>query len=500
MRATQRRRHDSPLTPLTGSVRLEQIAMKRLLFGFLATVLVAISAPAGASISKSLSVPMRYQERDNWCWVASSQMIIRYYGKFFDEQCEVVENYRFRRPDWGTTNCCLSPDEGCNGWGAPGAELTSMGISIGHPASPLSFAQVKTQINADHPFAAWNAGHWMTALGYSEGVFQMILVNDPWPSEGQKWLLYSSYAAGWADTVTTSAPGSPYARLYVNNNLSGNYFTVTTGSSSFPTWPTNFNNVTSSARVVGSPYILYDDSAYLGAAWGVNAKDCFSYSEWYGVNDAVSSARPVPNTNWTATGVVLFENANFEGNYFFATDLEDLTPYGWAQRASSLIVVGGLAQVFQYANGGGYAYAVTSFGGPHYDGFYPNPASWGGLDNDISSVHVYSDDMTVNPSQSPIILYEHENMTGRGLLIKWVPARGGDDPIGWANYLGNQGMDDKITSIRTFAGYWTIYSDPYQQGTSAVLNPNKWYKNSGQFGLPNDSISSIAYNGGGWGF
>lgn len=473
--------------------------MKRSIPAFVSATILATSAVALGAQQLQLSVPMRYQERGNWCWVASDQMIIRYYGKYFDEQCEIVENYHARRPDWGTTNCCLSPDEGCNSPGGVGDEVSSMGISIGNPASPLSFAQSMAELDAGHPFATLNGFHWNVAAGYvNTATVKALIMMDPWPTEGPKIVDYATYAAGWYSTTTTSTPVSPYAKLYADSNLGGRTYTVTTGTSSFPRsiFLPSFDNTASSGQVIGSPYIFYDKTGYTGTAWGVNAKTCMNYTEWYGANDAVSSARPVPNTSYTPNGVVLFEKENFQGASTFVTDNDNLVSSGWNDRVNSLIVVGGLAQVFQDINAGGLAYAVTSFGGPHRDGFYPNPQSWGGPANDISSVHVYSDDMTAGASTSPIILYDHEDMTGRGLLIKWTAKRSGDDPIGWANYLGYQLMDDKVRSIKTFSGAWVVYADPFQTGVSATISGNRWLRNSTQIGLT--GISSIGYLGADW--
>ena len=36
---------------------------------------------AGGISAKVLSVPQYYQEKDQWCWNASSQMVLKYYGK-----------------------------------------------------------------------------------------------------------------------------------------------------------------------------------------------------------------------------------------------------------------------------------------------------------------------------------------------------------------------------------------------------------------------------------
>jgi hypothetical protein len=58
--------------------------------------------------------------------------------------------------------------------------------------------------------------------------------------------------------------------------------------------------------------------------------------------------------------------------------------------------------LFQHNNYGGNIHTVTSFGGPNRDGFYPNPASWGGS-RDASSV------VWVPTYWNPIILYTDDD-------------------------------------------------------------------------------------------
>jgi hypothetical protein len=261
--------------------------MRRFNLTLTAAVLLTAS-PAAYADALYLSVPVRIQERGGWCWAASDQMINGYYGKFFDEQCEILENYHFRRPDWGTTNCCLSPDLGCNSsGGAGGDETTSMGIGTTLVGRALSFQEIRTEITAGHPFFVYVPGHWLVGRGYVEdGGTQSVVINEPWPYGESSWgnganvVSYSELLnLPWEDTVKTTSPGSSYATLYSDNNLAGRSLTVTTGSTSFgfvgfP--PFSFDNQASSARVVGSPYILYDGQNYDGSAWGVNAKAAYS--------------------------------------------------------------------------------------------------------------------------------------------------------------------------------------------------------------------------------
>jgi hypothetical protein len=112
--------------------------------------------------------------------------------------------------------------------------------------------------------------------------------------------------------------------------------------------------------------------------------------------------------------------------------------------------------------------------------------------------HLYTDEMSPTSTTSPIVLYQNSNFTGRALLIRWVPAQEGDNPIGWAGYLGYQNMNDSVASVRTYAGGWCLFADAWQTGTMACLGPNGWYKNNGEIGLT--GISSLGFAGAGWAF
>jgi hypothetical protein len=49
----------------------------------------------------TLAVPEIFQEHSNWCWDASAQATLFYYGQY-PSQCEIA-NYA-----WNTTRCCTA--------------------------------------------------------------------------------------------------------------------------------------------------------------------------------------------------------------------------------------------------------------------------------------------------------------------------------------------------------------------------------------------------------
>lgn len=458
----------------------------------------AIADPPGDSL---LAVPLRLQERENWCWNACTQMIAFFNAKYYDTQCEIAEKVRVRDGgSWGTTNCCLNPDVGCNHTGGMGTEFNSLGVGTSYVDGILTFAQAQAEIDGHRPFATYinNASHDNVVFGYftSPGI-PYLAVHDPSPYLGTYGAGYDWYTTVWNATVKTTGTTGDHVILYAGTGFGIPMSGVTTGNTVLPF----LNNAVSSMKVYGFPYIMYDGENYTGTAWGVTPKDYSSYTKWYGTDNTISSARPVANSTLAQPlMVVLFDGQNFQGDSIVLSNtyIRDLTTLGWNDRVSSMVVVGGLAQVYQHASAGGLAYAVTSEGGPHLDGFYPNPSSWGGPDNDITSIQFFSDAMSASSTTSPVVIYQGENFTGRGLLINWTGEVDGYYPMAWAGYLGNQLMDDNVQSVRTYAGSWCFYADPYQYGNSTCIGANAYRKTSGEIGLT--GISSLAFFAPAWSF
>lgn len=167
------------------------------------------------------------------------------------------------------------------------------------------------------------------------------------------------------------------------------------------------------------------------------------FTAWNGENDAISSLRPMPG-NQEEVALILFEDENYQGirTTIRAADYTELHAIGWGDRASSMIVVSQVWNVFQHAGFTGNIYTVTSFGGPNRNGFYPNPASWGGPDNDASSV------VWVPTWWNPIILYSDADLQGRAVALYRVPPGQTDasmPPI-FLQDLTHQNFNDVVSS------------------------------------------------------
>ncbi len=186
----------------------------------LAVLIPVAPAPAGV-----LSVPVLYQQQEQWCWAASCQMILSYYG-YSSSQCAMA-NWCFYQstccnsvvwPD-GTGYYCNQPNY-IYGYGRGMKEvLIQWGpIYSSGQMSALAWSTVQSESNAGRPFVigfSWlpigSGGHAMVGKGYSGSY---VYYNDPWPGHGASYALYSwmDYAAGdhdWDESLRlTTSPAS----------------------------------------------------------------------------------------------------------------------------------------------------------------------------------------------------------------------------------------------------------------------------------------------------
>ena len=148
---------------------------------------------------KSLTMTMRPQEKDNWCWAASGEMVMEYLDASI-RQCDEA-NKRFNRED-----CCgrSVPDE-CDQGGWP--EFNEYGFDFDKTNDQaLSWANVKKQIGCkETPFCAtWKVegtdeGHMVVISGYkidNNGV-KHVRIRNPLPvGQGfSNWFTYDYYVS-----------------------------------------------------------------------------------------------------------------------------------------------------------------------------------------------------------------------------------------------------------------------------------------------------------------
>jgi hypothetical protein len=477
------------------------------------------ASPAQAAY-KYLNVPYEVQEMSNWCWAASVQMILEYRGRPFLDQCEIAST--LGGLGGNPTTCCVSTQNYCNlpfpisQGSLPAFNYLFGPLNIASATcyrASLPYANAKAQINGNNPYIIYcgrsdGSGHYLVATGYADainGLPNQIQVEDPWPGEGYQLRSYGAECdsgEGVAmDFVTTQAANTAAdkATLYQNQNFSGT--SLKTGSTTYV--GDQMNDKTRSISTMGVPFIFYTDANYGGAAfeapflpnepWGPGTAGALTSP----FDKSISSVQAMPYASSRNT-LVMFENENFSGAYTTVGVAGNsyLVPSGWDDRVSSMIVVSGIFQVYQDPNAGGLPYAVTGFGGPNRDGFYPNAQSWGGPDNDISSVYFVSSGRYDSP-EHPILLYDDINLSGRGVAMTQY------SPTSWFADLSNIGFSGRISSIKTFGNStWSVYTGSYYNGAEYHLSPNAWYPDWTYWGGNNDEIYSVSFDSGtgGWGF
>lgn len=135
------------------------------------------------------------QERDQWCWAASTKCILDFYG-FPQSQCAIAEYARsvITWRSFGNMDCCIDPDMGCNYWnylfGAKGSVediLNHFGPIQNNPVhEALSLTNIKAQVNEDKCFVirwgwASGGGHFLVGHGLKD---KDVYYMDPWFGEG----------------------------------------------------------------------------------------------------------------------------------------------------------------------------------------------------------------------------------------------------------------------------------------------------------------------------
>ena len=202
------------------------------------------------------------QEQDQWCWAGSSACVLDYFC-VPTEQCVIAE-YTREVATWhnfGSTNCCVNPDLGCNywnyNWGFAGsiqdilvhfASIDNTGIS-----TYLDTSQIHTRIHGNEPFIfrwGWTTGGGHFLVGHGLVNMDMYYMN-PWFGEGltisdYDWVV-SNPDHTWTHTndITTPSP-RPYPVLSMSGPLlvtkgstSVNYTTVTLTNATSYIWEIN---------------------------------------------------------------------------------------------------------------------------------------------------------------------------------------------------------------------------------------------------------------------
>lgn len=176
-----------------------------------------------------LPVPYWHQEGSQWCWAATSQGILDYFGNS-PTQCQIA-NWAFSRSD-----CCTTPlPAGCNvpnflyaTGGSVQSILQHFGpISSVGQADVLSVATVMSEMNAGRPFVMgwkWTSGggHILTAKGFagSDATGTMYVHN---PGGRADAIMSYNEAVGqpghlWTQTLRITGRTMPSVNVSINGN------------------------------------------------------------------------------------------------------------------------------------------------------------------------------------------------------------------------------------------------------------------------------------------
>jgi hypothetical protein len=161
-----------------------------------------------------LTVALHPQQQSNWCWDATSQMILDFMGEDGQgaQQCQLANTVT------GRTDCCTSSTSAagaCNVSGWPKLREYS-----GSTTSVLSFSSLATELGSAPTAFGWawtgGGGHILVAIGAKTVVdqnnnsVQYVTINDPWgPNVGDQADI--TYAAYVSSNGSDNAAGAGYA-------------------------------------------------------------------------------------------------------------------------------------------------------------------------------------------------------------------------------------------------------------------------------------------------
>ncbi len=188
-------------------------------------LVVAMLAAAHLCQGAVLNVPQRYQEKNQWCWCASSQMVLLFKGYSYSQAAiakwavggKNVANYLY-----GSDSSRRGADLILKHFGK---------LDTQSHAAALSLSSLQTEIAQSRPVLirwGWDGGggHMLVIRGIAN---KSVYLNDPWPDNGPSVNTYNwvCKAGGhtWTHTLTlkASAAEANYTRYRQNYNQAMSY-------------------------------------------------------------------------------------------------------------------------------------------------------------------------------------------------------------------------------------------------------------------------------------
>jgi len=161
-----------------------------------------------------IDVPLTIQEQSNWCGVAASQCVLRYFGPYIP-QCAIMEYVRKETLSYGIVDCCEDVSQGCNGgidlYGGKGSVQTILSYfgninSIAYPPRPQQIGEVSAYLRNNRPLIislqdnSTYAQHAVVVYGIDvSSVSDLIYFMDPSDGNlgGYQHESYKSLMTGW---------------------------------------------------------------------------------------------------------------------------------------------------------------------------------------------------------------------------------------------------------------------------------------------------------------
>lgn len=216
--------------------------------------------------------------------------------------------------------------------------------------------------------------------------------------------------------MPVATPVVPQVTFFGQPGFQGQSVTLDRPAANFERF--GFNDRASSAVVVGGPWELCEDVRF-GGRCVVLRPGRYPSLQSMGLNDRVSSGRlvdrdgraPQPVAAPMVSQVTLYENDNFQARSVTADRVvENLQTFGFNDRASSAVVVGGPWELCENARFGGRCVVLRP-------GQYPSLASMG-LNDRISSVRSVDRDARLDAPQyapAPVAAPDFRRRDNEGL-------------------------------------------------------------------------------------
>lgn len=273
---------------------------------------------------------------------------------------------------------------------------------------------------------------------------------------------YSSWG-GANDDLSSLRPlpseseGDAVIAIFEHVNYGGRMLVLTSSEANFLS--RSFNDIASSLIVVKGTWTVYKHVNYVES---IGTYAAGSYVPYLAPNDAMSSAKVVE----FPTQCTLYRDVNYSGPCkTFDKATPSLVGIGFNDKASSAKVTGRPWIFYQHINYMGNSQVLQP-------GDYPNPDSWGGKNDDLSSLRPLPG---ANEGDGVLALFEHVNYCGRMLVLTTSDA----------NFV-KLGFNDVASSLIVVKGRWTVYKNINYDVALGTYTAGTYVPNL----APNDTLSS----------